>query len=57
MKPLEQWIQDNIKHNEGKINHITDGYFKDKLKAGLIRFEPEEWTEVSERDERGFKER
>lgn len=57
MKSLNQWIQDNINHNQGKIHHIQDGYFKDKLKSGLIRYEPDQWSEVSERDERSFKER
>jgi hypothetical protein len=53
VKTLDKWIQENIRHN-GNVNydHIQDTYFKKKLDDGLIKYAPDEWTELEPREER-----
>jgi hypothetical protein len=53
LKTLNEWIKTNIDHNSKQnYHHITDPYFKEKLNQGLIKYAPEEWTELSPHEER-----
>ncbi|WP_156397015.1 hypothetical protein [Paenibacillus sp. Soil724D2] len=29
------------------FSYITDSYFREKLESGLIRYAPEDWTEMT----------
>lgn len=35
-------------NGERDYSHITDQYFLDKLKKGLIKYDPSEWVEMEE---------
>lgn len=47
MGKVVEIIEENIRHNLSvDYSHIKDHYFKDKLDKGLIKYEPENWTEL-----------
>lgn len=50
---MSQQEQDaNNRYNCSRdFSHITDSYMRKKLEKGLIKYDPENWTEVSPMDE------
>jgi hypothetical protein len=49
---MTEIIKENIRHNRSfDYSHITDPYMKEKLDKGLIKYEPDEWTEITPVDE------
>lgn len=48
-KVITKEIEANKEWNgERDYSHITDQYFLDKLKKGLIKYDPSEWVEMEE---------
>lgn len=56
MNRHQQEVQANKEHNATKdYSHITNPYLLDKLDAGLIKYEPENWElyQLDPMDENG----
>lgn len=53
---VNKTIESNKKYNsQFNFSHIKDSYFREKLQKGFIKFDPSEWSVLSDSDELALK--